>query len=63
MLRGHLYRIVTPYAVGGFTVWGGKIDFAPPIFRWMVGKRFDFILAWARDKKTVRIEDLEKHDD
>lgn len=59
MLRGKLYRIVTPYGVGGFTVWGGKVDFAPPLFRWMVGKSFDWLQNYAR-RKNFTIECLEK---
>lgn len=57
ILRGRLYRIVTSYAVAGVTVWGGAVDSAPPIFRWMIGKRFEAVLAWAQSR-GVEVENL-----
>lgn len=59
MLRGKLYRIVTPYAVGGITVYAGKVDFAPPVFRWLVGKSFEWLRQYAQ-QKNFTIESLEK---
>uniref|UniRef100_A0A6M3LG05 Uncharacterized protein n=1 Tax=viral metagenome TaxID=1070528 RepID=A0A6M3LG05_9ZZZZ len=52
------YQIDMPYACAGITVTDGIVTDTAPIFRWMIGKRIDFILSWA-NKKKYKINRLE----
>jgi hypothetical protein len=42
--------IVMPHGVGGVDCENGIVKVAPPIFKWMEGKRVEQVLAWAMRK-------------
>ncbi len=48
---GTLYSIDLPYACFAIVVRDGKVTFAAPIGRWMVGKSLEDVELWVRGKR------------
>jgi hypothetical protein len=51
-----LYWVRLPYATFGLVVAAGRIERAPPIARWAIGKDADKVLAYYRRKgATIKL--------
>lgn len=51
------YWVSLPYATGGVGVEFGRVEEAPPIFKWMVGKSQLAVWAWLA-RKNAEVEQL-----
>lgn len=47
-----LYLVSTSYSSAGVVVKDGEVVDAAPIYRWMVGKRWEDVLTWNRIEKV-----------
>jgi len=56
-MKARLIWVNLPYACYGILTTDGKVTFAPPIARWMVGRSETFIAAWIK-RKGGRFVDL-----
>lgn len=53
--RERVFQIDTGYACGGIVIVDDVCTDAPSIYRWMVGKRLEEIMRWARIKTLTEI--------